>query len=46
MGCPFPPFATLMYLLLYTPGRKLSGGHWAAGASRWNQIPGRCPSEA
>ena len=49
-----------MYVLLYTPGRGLSGwdwfwvviaalldiGHWAAGATQRNQIPGRRASAA
>jgi hypothetical protein len=55
LGIIFLPFATLMYVLLYTPGRGLTGwdwfwvvfaalldiGHWAAGATQRNQIPGR-----
>jgi hypothetical protein len=28
LGIIFLPFATLIYLLLYTPGRGLSGGDW------------------
>jgi hypothetical protein len=28
LGILFLPFATLVYLLLYTPGRGLSGGDW------------------
>ena len=60
LGIIFLPFATLMYVLLYTPGRGLSGwdwfwvvlaalldiGHWAAGATQRNQIPGRRASAA
>jgi uncharacterized membrane protein len=60
LGIIFLPFATLIYLLLSTPGRGLSGrdwfwvvlaalldiGHWVAGASQRNQIPGRRASEA
>jgi hypothetical protein len=55
LGIIFLPFATLMYVLLYTPGRGLTGwdwfwvvvaalldiGHWAAGATQRNQLPGR-----
>ena len=55
LGIIFLPFATLMYVLLYTPGRGLIGwdwiwvgiaalldiGHWVAGASQRNQLPGR-----
>ena len=60
LGIIFLPFATLIYVLLYTTGRGLTGwdwfwvavaglfdiGHWAAGASQRNQIPGRRASEA
>ena len=60
LGIIFLPFATLMYVLLYTPGRGLTGGdwfwvvlaglldigHWAAGATQRNQLPGRRPSAA
>jgi uncharacterized membrane protein len=60
LGIIFLPFATLIYVLLYTPGRGLTGwdwfwvvlaaildiGHWAAGATQRNQIPGRRASEA
>jgi hypothetical protein len=28
LGIIFLPFATLMYVLLYTPGRGLTGGDW------------------
>jgi hypothetical protein len=55
LGIIFLPFATLMYVLLYTPGRGLIGwdwfwvglaalldiGHWVAGATQRNQLPGR-----
>jgi hypothetical protein len=55
LGIIFLPFATLMYVLLYTPGRgslrgdgcgdgiaaRLDIGHWVAGASQRNQLPGR-----
>ena len=57
LGIIFLPFATLMYVLLYTPGRGVTGGdcfwivlaglldigHWAAGATQRNQLPGRRP---
>jgi hypothetical protein len=57
LGIIFLPFATLIYVLLYTPGRGVTGGdwfwvtlaalfdigHWVAGASQRNQIPGRRP---
>ena len=60
LGIIFLPFATLIYVLLYTPGRGVTGwdwfwvglaaildiGHWAAGASQRNQVPGRRASEA
>ena len=60
LGIIFLPFATLIYALLHTPGRGLTGwdwvwvviaalldiGHWAAGATQRNQIPGRRPSQA
>jgi hypothetical protein len=60
LGIIFLPFATLIYVLLYTPGRGLTGwdwfwvalaglfdlGHWAAGASQRNQVPGRRASAA
>ena len=60
LGIIFLPFATLIYVLLYTPGRGLTGGewlwvvlaglfdlgHWAAGASQRNQLPGRRASQA
>ena len=55
LGIIFLPFATLMYVLLYTPGRGLTGGdwfwiaiaalldigHWGAGTTQRNQLPGR-----
>ena len=28
LGIIFLPFATLMYVILYTPGRGLTGGEW------------------
>jgi hypothetical protein len=57
LGIIFLAFATLMYVLLYTPGRGVTGGdwvwvtiaalldigHWAAGATQRNQLPGRRP---
>jgi len=60
LGIIFLPFATLIYVLLYTPGRGLTGwewfwvavaavfdiGHWVAGASQRNQIPGRRAADA
>jgi hypothetical protein len=60
LGIIFLPFATLIYVLLYTAGRGLTGwewfwvviaglfdlGHWAAGATQRNQIPGRRSSAA
>ena len=60
LGIIFLPFATLIYALLYTLGRGLTGwdwfwvviaglldiGHWAAGATQRNQLPGRRPSAA
>ena len=55
LGIIFLAFATLMYVLLYTPSRGLTGGdwfwiaiaalldigHWGAGATQRNQLPGR-----
>lgn len=29
LGIVFLPFTTLMYVLLYTPGRGVTGGDWA-----------------
>jgi uncharacterized membrane protein len=60
LGIILLPFAALIYLLLCTPGRGLTGGdwfwvvlaaildigHWAAGASQRDQIPGRRTSQA
>jgi hypothetical protein len=60
LGIIFLPFATLIYVLLYTPGGGLTGwdwvwvtvaalldiGHWTAGATQRNQLPGRGPSAA
>jgi hypothetical protein len=60
LGIIFLPFTTLIYLLLYTPGRGVTGGdwfwialavildigHWGAGATQRNQMPGRRASEA
>jgi hypothetical protein len=54
LGIIFLPFATLIYVLLYTPGVGLVGwdwfwvilavlldiGHWGAGYTQRNQIPG------
>jgi hypothetical protein len=54
LGIIFLPFATLIFVLLYTPGVGLVGldwfwvilavlldiGHWSAGYTQRNQIPG------
>ena len=54
VGIIFLPFATLIYVLFYTPGVGLTGwewlwvilavlldiGHWGAGYTQRNQMPG------